>query len=169
MPRHAACATVVILLTTTLAVAQRPYGQLGGGGGIGAQYSSGAASGAVFSAVALGFGLEWSKVFVRADARAFDTEAEPLVTLGLAVGISLLRSQSTHFYVLGAAGGGLFVAAEGDPGQHVGTGIGLTTGRPVGPYAELRYDYLVGTFTHASRDRSLVSLIVGVRIGPRPS
>jgi hypothetical protein len=107
-------------------------------------------------------------VFVRADARAFDTEAEPLLTLGLAVGIPLLRAERAHLYVLGGAGAGYFME-EGDPGHHVGIGIGLTTSQLLGLYAELRYDYLVGTFTYDSRQRSLASLVAGVRVGPRRS
>jgi hypothetical protein len=168
MHRSAACFTLALLLTTTLGAAQRPYVQLGGGAGIGAHYSSGSTDRGAFTAGAFGFGLEWPNLLVRADARAFDTEAEPLLTFGLAVGVPLLRSERAQLYFLGAAGGGLFVE-EGDPGHHVGAGIGLTTSQSLGLYAELRYDYLVGTFTYASRRRGLASLVAGVRVGPRRS
>lgn len=164
MYRAALCAVLALLLTPSLAGAQLPYVQLGGGGGVGAQYSSGSTDGGVYPVGALGFGLEWPGLFVRADARAFDTEAEPLLTFGLALGIPVLRAQHARFYVLAGAGSGFF-AEEGDPGQHVGAGIGLTTGQPLGLYAELRYDYLVGTFTYASRTRSVASVVAGVRVG----
>lgn len=168
MYRAGLCSALGLLLATTFAAAQLPYVQLGGGGGIGAHYSSGSTDRGAYSVGALGFGLEWRRFFVRADARAFDTEAEPLLTFGLALGIPALRAEHTQVYVLAGAGTGFF-AEEGDPGQHVGTGIGLTTGRLLGLYAELRYDYLLGTFIYASRQRSVASLVAGVRIGRHAS
>lgn len=168
MLRATLCFAIALLLATTPATAQLPYVQLGGGGGIGAQYASGSTDRGAYAVGALGFGLEWPTVFVRADARAFDTEAEPLLTFGLTLGMPVLHAEHAQFYVLAGAGTGFF-AEEGDPGHHVGTGIGLTTSRPVGLFAELRYDHLVGTFTYASRRRGVASLVAGVRIGRRHS
>lgn len=166
MKRHAIAAAVLLLLTAKFLGAQHPYFQLAGGGAIGARYASGSTRGGVFPAGAIAFGLEWRTAFVRVDARAFDTEAEPLLAFGVAVGLPLVRVPIGQAYLLGGAGAGLFVE-EGDPGQHVGVGLGFTAGRPLGLYAELRHDYLVGDFTYAARRRGLTSLIAGVRIGTR--
>jgi hypothetical protein len=166
MPRRAACLTIALLLAASTGAAQRPYLQLGGGAGLGAYPSEGyPVDRGLFTAGALAFGLEWPSLLVRADARAFDTDAEPLLTLGLAVGIPLLRSQRARLYLLAGAGAGYFMH-EFDPGHHVGIGVGLTTSQPIGLYAELRCDYLVGTFTYDTRRRSLASLVAGVRVGP---
>lgn len=166
LPCRTACVTVALLLTTTIGAAQRPYLQLGGGAGLGAYTTDGSPSDhGLFPAGAFALGLEWPQVFVRADARAFDTEFEPLLTVGLAVGVPLLRSERGRLYVLGGAGAGYFVE-EGDPGHPVGIGIGVTTSRLLGLYAELRYDYLLGTFTYDARRRSLASLVAGIRVGP---
>lgn len=166
MQRRAACGAMALLLSTSIAAAQRPYLQVGAGAGLGAHTTDGSpADRGLFPAGALAFGLEWPKVFVRADARAFDTEFEPLLTVGLAVGMPLLRSDRARLYALGGAGAGYFME-EGDPGPHVSIGVGLTTNQLLGLFTELRYDYLVGTFTYDSRQRSLVSLVAGVRVGP---
>ena len=157
---------VLFAVATTPGTAQRAFGQLGAGGGLGAEYASGAPGNGVFPAAAVGFGLAWSNVLVRADVRGFATKSEPLVTFGLAVGVPLVRSERARVYAFGAGGTGLFVE-EGDPGHHVGAGVGLTTSHPTGVFVELRYDYLVGTFTYAQRQRSLGSLIAGLRFGPR--
>jgi hypothetical protein len=143
-------------------LAQRPYVQIGVGPclGAGTAHESGLREGA-----ALALGLQAPGATVRLEARGFNTPEEHLLAVGIAGGITSHPSQTPRFYLLGAAGGGLFVE-EGDPANYVGALFGVVAGRRPGITAELRYDYLLSDFTYnASRSHHLVSVIVGLRFG----
>jgi len=144
--------------------AQHPFGQLGGGVASGARQVSQPADHGVFLTGGVALGLAFDAVMVRIEGRAFDTETEPLLTVGAAIAVSVVRTPGAQLYLLGGGGLGAFVE-EGDPGDHVGIGAGVATSGPVGFYAELRYDHLIGTFTYSSRHRGLGSAVVGLRFG----
>lgn len=164
VPHGSARVLLGLVLSSTPGAAQHPYLQISGGVASGARVVSQSTGGDIFLNGGLSLGLALDRVMVRVDGRAFDTEAEPLLTVGVAIGVPLVRSQSGQLYVLGGAGLGAFVE-EGDPGDHVGLGAGVTTAGPVGLFAEVRYDHLIGTFTYQSRHRGLASAVVGLRLG----
>lgn len=155
-------ALIVTALPPSSCLAHDPYIQAGGGLCLGAatDHEDGVRAGAT---VALG--LQAFSAAVRLDARAFDTPEEHLVAVGIAAGITSRPSRTPRLYLLGAAGGGVFVE-EGDPANHIGAILGMVTGQRPGITAELRYDYLLSDFTYnASRSHHLVSATVGVRFG----
>ena len=85
MRRSTLLALALIPVAPALCFAQRPYVQLGGGIGLGTEWSS---ERGPFAAGAFALGLQGRGVTLRLDTRAFDTPAEPLLALGVAVGIT---------------------------------------------------------------------------------
>lgn len=164
--RSSALALAGVLISAGSAIAQQPYLQVGAGVGGGAHYVDASSDGGAFLVGAAALGLDLGRAGVRLDARAFDTESEPLLNVGLALSLDLIQSPVVDLYVLGAGGLGAFLE-EGDPGSYVGLGAGTRTHGPVRVFAELRYDRLVGTFTYAERSRDLVSGVLGIRFGGR--
>lgn len=146
-----------------VALAQRPYVQLGGGFGLGA-WTENVPDRSLFAVGAFAAGLQRGTLALRLDARILDTDDEPLLAVGVAGGVISRGPNWPHVYLLGAAGYGLFLE-EGDPASHVGAVVGLVAGRRPGVAVELRYDYLLSQFTYQSRSRHLVSAVVALRLG----
>lgn len=161
---HQAWVLLGLSFVATPCVAQRPYAQIGGGLAAGARQVSQPSGSDFFVTGGLTLGLALRSFMVRVDGRAFDTETEPLLTVGVAIGVPLVRAASVEPYLLVGGGLGAFVE-EGDPGEHVGVGVGVATRGPVGFYGEIRFDHLLGTFTYSERHRALGSAVVGIRLG----
>ena len=162
MRRSALIALIWVAVAPGTGFAQRPFVQVGGSFSLGAETDH---EGGLSEGAAIALGLQANRATFRLEARGFNTPAEHLVAVGIAAGITQPASKTPRLYMLGAAGGGVFVE-EGDPANYIGAILGLVVGRRPGFTAELRYDYLLSDFTYDStRSHHLVSATVGLRLG----